>query len=232
MEVIKNLDVPESCFFDEYSRDEMDFNNESRSHESRSEVVANIYHKMNKIRIELAEFNIVKGNYNEYSKYYYMELSDFLPELLRLCDKYGVFTQISFSNEVATLIITNCDAPAEQIIFNSPMRDIVLKATNAMQSLGGVETYQRRYLYMTAFEIVAKDVLDSTATSVKEAKMKPVEITPKQIQALFGLAHSKGYDGESVKKVVYKHYSKGIRELSLVEYDYLIEQYNKLSPNL
>ena len=42
------------------------------------------------------------------------------------------------------------------------MKDATLKGAHPIQNLGAVETYQRRYLYMTAFEIVEADVLDAT----------------------------------------------------------------------
>lgn len=41
------------------------------------------------------------------------------------------------------------------------MRTLELKGANAVQLLGGVETYQRRYLYMTVLDIVEADQFDS-----------------------------------------------------------------------
>ena len=37
-----------------------------------------------------------------------------------------------------------------------------MKGAHAIQNLGAVETYQRRYLYLAAFEIVENDGLDAT----------------------------------------------------------------------
>ena len=41
------------------------------------------------------------------------------------------------------------------------MASAQLKGVHEIQNLGAVETYQRRYLYMVAFEIVEADVLDA-----------------------------------------------------------------------
>jgi hypothetical protein len=45
------------------------------------------------------------------------------------------------------------------------MAEANLKGTHPIQNLGAVETYQRRYLWMTAMEIVEHDALDATTGS-------------------------------------------------------------------
>jgi hypothetical protein len=47
------------------------------------------------------------------------------------------------------------------------MRNLDLKGCNEIQALGGIETYQRRYLYMLAFDFVESDLFDSIAGSDK-----------------------------------------------------------------
>lgn len=69
---------------------------------------------------------------------------------------------ISFTNELATLTLIDMEKPDAQIVFTSPMSTAKLKAAHEIQNLGAVETYERRYLYMTAFEIVEADILDAT----------------------------------------------------------------------
>jgi hypothetical protein len=56
------------------------------------------------------------------------------------------------------------------------MADANLKGCHPIQNLGAVETYTRRYLWVTAMEIVEHDALDSSAP-IKEEK---VIITPTQ----------------------------------------------------
>ena len=64
------------------------------------------------------------------------------------------------------------------VVVTSPMVEANLKGAHAIQNLGAVETYQRRYLWMTAMEIVEHDALDSSPP-VKEEKQAPI-ITPTQ----------------------------------------------------
>ena len=120
----------------------------------------NLFTKLQAIKVELLNSNIKKSGKNKYSNYDYYELSDFLPTISTLCSKYGVFTTVSFNNDLATLTAINCENTTESYSITSPMRDVELSSCNAIQSLGGVETYQRRYLYMSMFDIVDPDQFD------------------------------------------------------------------------
>jgi len=52
--------------------------------------------------------------------------------------------------------------------ITSPMAEANLKGAHPIQNLGAVETYTRRYLWVTAMEIVEHDALDSSpSTEVK-----------------------------------------------------------------
>lgn len=123
-------------------------------------VKLNLYQKIQKIRVELQEMDLKKSGVNKYAGFKYYELSDFLPELNKLCDKYGVCNCISFTNEDANLTIYDCESDLT-LSFTSPMRELELKGCNKIQALGGVETYSRRYLYLTAYEIVEDDFSDA-----------------------------------------------------------------------
>ena len=50
----------------------------------------------------------------------------------------------------------------KKITFTSPMSEANLKGCHAVQNLGAVETYIKRYLYQNCFEIVESDILDET----------------------------------------------------------------------
>ena len=135
----------------------------------------NLYQKIQKIRVELQEMNLKKNGQNEFAHFKYYELADFLPPLNKLADKYGVCNCISFDNDFATLVIYDADSD-QNIKFTSPMRELKLNG-NAIQGLGGVETYSRRYLYLTAYEIVENDLFDAVAGQIKtdEIKTKPLK---------------------------------------------------------
>lgn len=136
----------------------------------------NIYEKIQWVKEELLKANLKKTGENKYAGFKYYELADFLPTIVTLCNEKKLFTKPVFENEVARLVIINCENPEEREEYTSPMKELELKGCNQIQALGGVETYQRRYLYMSAFDIVENDMFDGT--SGKEDKTKkstPVE---------------------------------------------------------
>lgn len=122
----------------------------------------NIYEKLQKMRVELQALNIKKSGKNTYAGYEYFELGDFMPPINQLMQSNGVCSVVSYGAEAATLTLINIEKPEETITFTSPMANAELKGAHPIQNLGAVETYQRRYLYMTAFEIVEADALDAT----------------------------------------------------------------------
>jgi hypothetical protein len=62
------------------------------------------------------------------------------------------------------------------IVITSPMVEANMKGASPIQSLGGCQTYQRRYLYLCATDLVEGDSFDAAAP-IKEEK---VVITPTQ----------------------------------------------------
>lgn len=120
----------------------------------------NIYEKLQTVRVTLQEKNLKKSGKNTYSNYEYYELADFLPAIMQLMAANKMTSAVSFTKDQATLTLIDTEKPDAQIIFTSPMAGASLKAAHEIQNLGAVETYQRRYLYMTAFEIVEADFLD------------------------------------------------------------------------
>lgn len=118
-----------------------------------------IYKKLAQARVKLQEKDLKKSGCNSFSKYDYFELKDFLPEVNRIFNEMGLCGVVSFTEQLATLTLYDSDSEAK-IEFTSPMKEASLKGCHDIQNLGAVETYQRRYLYMMALEIVEGDVLD------------------------------------------------------------------------
>ncbi len=129
----------------------------------------NLLEKMNEIKIELSH-SIKKSGKNKFTGFDYFELGDFIPQMLDLCKKHKVFTSISFTDSLATLTITNAEKMDEQIIVTSPMSSASLKGCHDVQNLGAVQTYLRRYLYISAFDIVESDELDHTLGKQNHSK--------------------------------------------------------------
>ena len=127
-----------------------------------------IYEKLAEARTRL---NVKKTGKNNFAKYGYFELADFLPEINLLAKELGFVCLVSFDAEKATMTIKDATGEGE-IIFTSPMSTAELKGCHAVQNLGAVQTYLRRYLYQTAFEIVEAEQLDALPLDRQEAKQQ------------------------------------------------------------
>lgn len=138
----------------------------------------NVYKKLQKARIKLQQTELKKSGKNKFAGYEYFELGDFLPAIQRICDEVGLCGVVSYDEVNATLTIHDTDGDGT-IVFSSPMSSAELKGCHAVQNLGAVQTYLRRYLWTNAFEIVEHDSLDATTGSV-DLKPKPVvKVEPK-----------------------------------------------------
>ena len=205
--------------------------------------MANIYEKLQTMRVELQKLNIKKTGKNTYSNYDYYELGDVLPPINDLMAKHKVCSFITYTNEMATLTLVNAEKPEEMIMFTSPMAEVTLKAAHAIQNLGAVETYQRRYLYLTAFEIVEHDFFD--ATQGKEQPKAPTQRkqAPKPAPAAkLSKENGEGINGaikylneaydmpiKEVRKRIETYMKKPINMLTDTDYDKVISFLNSLA---
>lgn len=127
----------------------------------------NIYEKLQSCKAELQTLKIPKTGKNKFAGYDYWELSDFLPTVVSLFAKHKLCSVVTFNSEIATIQLINIEAPEEVITVSSPMATAELKGCHAIQNMGAVETYQRRYLYMALLDISEPDALDATQGSDK-----------------------------------------------------------------
>lgn len=134
-----------------------------------------VHKKLMQARMFLQQMALKKSGHNKFAGYQYFELGDFLPQINEIFHGQGLCGVISYDTDYASLTITDVD-DGTNIVITSPMVEANLKGAHAIQNLGAVETYQRRYLWMTAMEIVEHDALDSSAP-IKEEK---IIITPAQ----------------------------------------------------
>ena len=136
-----------------------------------------VHKKLMQARILLQNAPLKKSGHNKFAGYSYFELGDFIPTINQIFADVGLCGVVSYDAEIASLTITDVD-DGTNIIITSPMADANLKGCHPIQNLGAVETYTRRYLWVTAMEIVEHDALDSSAP-LKEEKKAPV-ISPAQ----------------------------------------------------
>jgi len=152
-----------------------------------------VHKKLMEARIALQAAPLKKSGHNKFAGYQYFELGDFLPTINQIFYKVGLCGVVSFDKELATLCITDTD-DGSQIVLTSPMAEANLKGCHPIQNLGAVETYTRRYLWVSAMEIVEHDALDSSAP-LKEDKViiSPTQgaqdnIPPEELQYLQEMA--------------------------------------------
>ena len=126
-----------------------------------------IYAKLAQARVKLQKENLKKTGNNRSFKYF--ELKDFLPRVNEIFDELKMCAVVRYSSEFATLTIYDCEKD-ESIEFTSPMVQKALPSGTEIQNLGAIQTYQRRYLYLTALEIVEDDLVDSIPPEKTEQK--------------------------------------------------------------
>jgi len=132
-----------------------------------------VYSKLMEARINLQGTKLNKSGQNKFAGYQYFELGDFLPAVQAIFERVGLCGVVSFTADMATLTITDTE-DFSQIVLASPMGSAALKGCHEVQNIGAVETYQRRYLWVSAMEIVEHDVLDAT-TGGDRPKHRPTE---------------------------------------------------------
>ena len=133
-----------------------------------------VYVKLAVARAKLRARPLKKSGLNKFAGYHYFELGDFLHPTLEIFDELGLIGIVSFTKEQAELCIVDTEGGGE-IVITSPFGSAALKGCHEVQNIGAVETYQRRYLWVAAMELVEHDALDATTGRKGDA---PV-ITPK-----------------------------------------------------
>ena len=145
-------------------------------------VEVSIYAKLMRARIAFHQIDIQKTGYNKFSGYSYFEMGDFLLPAMNCMSDQGLIPVISFSFEYATMRVHDIES-GKFFDITSPMSSANLKACHEVQNLGAVETYERRYLWMTLMELVESD----QAETIKPA---PELANAEQIAAMYDYKES------------------------------------------
>jgi hypothetical protein len=132
----------------------------------------NVYQRLSLAREKFHALKLTKTGRNTFAGYNYFELGDFLIPALRVFREVGLCAHVTFDKDVATMVIRCDDKPEDWFNIESPMGSAALKGCHEVQNIGAVETYQRRYLWVAALEIVEHDALD--ATTGKDAPNKDI----------------------------------------------------------
>lgn len=140
-----------------------------------------VYGKLVKARVMLQSKQINKSGHNKFAGYKYFELADFLPAIQDIFAEVGLVDVIQFTSDTATMHLIDTQ-DGSNVVFTSPMGSAQLKGCPEVQNIGAVETYQRRYLYVTAMAIVEHDALDASEPIKEEKKPEPkAKAAPKEL---------------------------------------------------
>lgn len=135
--------------------------------------------KLMAARLQLHGMGLEKTGENKFAGYKYFELGDFLVPAQKIFAELDLCGVVSFTADVATLTITDLE-DGTSVQITSPMGSASLKGCHEVQNIGAVETYQRRYLWVAAFEIVEHDALDATTGKAKTEPQAKSDSKPGQ----------------------------------------------------
>jgi hypothetical protein len=133
-----------------------------------------VYKKLNEARAKFHALKLEKTGNNKFAGYMYFELGDFLIPALHVFQEVGLCAVVSFDKDAAQMLIVDIEAaPNAQdssILLRSPMPANFdpPKGMQQIQHIGSCETYQRRYLWMAALEIVEHDAIDALKPEKKD----------------------------------------------------------------
>jgi len=178
-----------------------------------------IYLKLAEARKEFHSLNLKKSGKNKFAGYSYFELADFIIPGMDCLRNQGLVPVVSFGTDLATMTIL--DSEGAVITITSPMAEANLKGCHPIQNMGAVQTYQRRYLWMAALEIVEHDAIDS-APAAEPVPERPAQKPASKVQreTLTELMKSGGVDAETKqtvrdcwKTLTYTHANEIIKQL-------------------
>jgi hypothetical protein len=140
-----------------------------------------VHARMSAIKAELAKIEIKKSGHNKFAGFKYHELQDFMVHINQLNQKHGVndLVEIDEDKKECRITLINVDVKDDFYIVSVPYREAQMLGkggtpsnVDMIQRMGSTITYNRRYLYMTAYNIVESDSVDSQ----EPAKTPPVKL--------------------------------------------------------
>ncbi len=193
--------------------------------EERKEM--NVYAKIQRARKLLVEGGLKKGKVNNFSKFSYFELGDFIPQINVIFDELGLFSKVTVNDQNGSLLIINTDKPNDYALFTCQSAPLELKGAVPLQSIGGQMTYIRKYLYMLALEISEVDILDSSDNGdVTNVKPQNVEEPKKSSlkSEVTALCKEKSKENRAAVSDIIKKYNNGSMAVSKIDDEEILKQ--------
>ena len=197
----------------------------------------NVWQKLNRVQVEL---KAPKSQWNIFGKYYYRSCEDILEGLKTLLEKYNVAILLSDSVEqvgeryylVAEAEFVDCETGDSIKKYGRAREEEAKKGMDSSQITGSASSYARKYALNGLFAI--DDTKDSDTTNngaqptTQAKKSTSTGMTNQHLNKLFELGVKKGYSQEKVRQQVVKKFNKTAEEMTLAEYNQVIQGYEKL----
>jgi hypothetical protein len=129
-----------------------------------------IIKKLAQARKMLAAKPLKKSGLNKFAGFQYFELADFMPSIVEIFAELEIVDSIRITNQSAALTLHDASDGCSEIEFACAVPEHIpdLKGQNPLQVVGSMQTYLRRYLYVTALGIVENDVVESLDSKSEE----------------------------------------------------------------
>lgn len=197
----------------------------------------NVWQKMNRVQVEL---KAPKNQWNKFGKYYYRSCEDILEGLRPLKEKYEVDVFLSDSVEnvgdryyiVSEAEFVDCETGDSIKKYGRAREEEIKKGMDSSQITGSASSYARKYALNGLFaidDIKDSDTTNNSAQPTTQAKKEAsTGLTNQHLNKLFELGVKKGYSQEKVRQQVVKKFNKTAEEMTLAEYNQVIQGYEKL----
>ena len=158
----------------------------------------NIYEKLNEARKVIRQSKMKKLGHNEYSNYDYFTPEQIEGLVINACEKAGLMCITNLKKDVngyfqeLTLINTE-DWEGKTLTFELRTEMPEMKATNAAQQMGGMDTYSERYLKMKVFAI-KENALDFDSHDNRKQPESPMRTFQPRRKPFRGVGHDESLD--------------------------------------
>ena len=142
----------------------------------------NIYEKILKAREQFLQAKVKKSGKNKFQNFEYFELGDIVPTIITICSELQILPIFNITASSAALKVVDVENPEEMVTFTSLIPELGTENVNmAIQNIGKIQTYQRRYLYMQFLDIVEQDTVDAgEPAKAKKSTPKPAPKKPRR----------------------------------------------------
>ena len=186
--------------------------------------LTNIYLKLQEARFIVLGKLGKKSGKNSFVGFEYFELKDFVPQAIEAFREVGITSVFNIDParkvvedgviteypETASMTITD---GKESIEFHIPTADATGKGQLPIQALGSKQTYLRRYLYLSALDIVENDSVDAMSNEQKDVQPKKTAgPTAEQIKII-----KSSLSEDAIKTMLAKVNKNAVEELSVKE---------------